>query len=358
MPSFADPVRMLIPGEFAYWSTGAGLAQGFRELGWDVGEVVIGDHLIGGHSLPLRIVQRLLGPLSKRSYNEAILRAADELKPQLMLTVKGNYIARQTLHALRSRGIATVNFYPDYKFEYEGFDPAIFGDYDQTITSKSFQLDHLRERFGADRISMVHHGYVPLAHRRRTPPGAEPDYQWDIAFVGNASPNKRDWLIEIARRFPERRMIIVGNRWPALARGTPIEPMILGHGLTGEYYARVIEHSRINIAIHQGKAGAQNWEDLVSTRSFEIPACGGFMLHIDNPEIRSLFAVPDEIDTFATPAELGDKIAYYLERPEIRRAMIERAYARSVPAYGLSERAREIAGLLVERGVLAPGAAP
>ena len=66
------------------------------------------------------------------------------------------------------------------------------------------------------------------------------------------------------------------------------------------------------------------------------------MLHIDNAEVRSLFTPGEEIDVFATPDDLCEKIRYYLARPDERRAMIERAYARCVPAYSYDARAKAI----------------
>jgi spore maturation protein CgeB len=80
----------------------------------------------------------------------------------------------------------------------------------------------------------------------------------------------------------------------------------------------------------------------VSIRTFEIPACKGFMLHIDNDEIRTVYDVGREIDVFATPAELAKKIEYYLANPSKRGAMVESAYTRCVPAYSYRSRAEAI----------------
>jgi spore maturation protein CgeB len=77
------------------------------------------------------------------------------------------------------------------------------------------------------------------------------------------------------------------------------------------------------------------------------------MLHIDNAEVRSMFEPGREIDVFANVDEMIDKIAYYLARPVLRREMIDRAYARCVPAYGYDARAelisRKILSLLETR---------
>jgi spore maturation protein CgeB len=116
--------------------------------------------------------------------------------------------------------------------------------------------------------------------------------------------------------------------------------------VVGDSYARILQRARINIGIHSGPSGPFGWQDLVSTRTFEIPACKGFMLHIDNEGVRTLFEPGVEIDVFSTPDNLCEKIDYYLVRGLLRREMIERAYERCVPAYSYDMRAAAIADTL------------
>ena len=114
----------------------------------------------------------------------------------------------------------------------------------------------------------------------------------------------------------------------------------------GDFYSVEIASAKIVLAFHMGVDPATGYEDLVSTRSFEIPACGGFMLHIDNDEIRSLYDVPSEIDTFTDSVDLIAKIRYWLAHPEERVAVAARGHARAVPAYGYIQRGRELAALI------------
>ena len=337
---------MLFAGDLSSYSTGAGLVAGFRALGWDVAEASMLEPMIRSTLPSLRIAARILAPVSARSYNRQILDMAERTGARVMLTVKGIAIAPETIRTLRRRGVLTVNFYPDYKFEYHGFDEAMFDDYDLVVTTKSFQVDYLRQRLGNDRVAMVHHGYVSEVHRRRGSPGVPPRYLWDVGYIGNASPAKLAWLEPAARALGGRSMIVVGNDWAQLAAGTPLAPYVFGAPLVGDQFARAIEHTRINIAVHHGGGGAQGWADLVSTRSFEIPACGGFMLHIDNPEIRSLYDPGREMDVFADPDGLRAKVEHYLSHDAERRAIADAGHARAVPAYSLHARAAEFAQLL------------
>jgi spore maturation protein CgeB len=191
-------------------------------------------------------------------------------------------------------------------------------------------------------IRHVHHGYSPLAHRPREVTPAEHRYRADVAYVGNHSPYKERWLSALARNVPGIRMAIVGERWREASSGGILEPYVYGRELRSDFYARIVQTSKINVGIHSGPAGANGWEDLVSTRTFEIPACKGFMLHIDNDEINKLFNVGSEIDTFSDENTLCKKVEYYLSNGDQRAKMMERAYSRAVPAYSYYARAREI----------------
>jgi spore maturation protein CgeB len=255
--------------------------------------------------------------------------------------VKGAWLEADTLRLLAARGVLCLNYYPDFHFEHQGLDRAILPLFDLVLTTKSFQVEYLQRLIGADRVAMLHHGYCDLIHLPRPSGLRERDYFADVTYVGNHSAYKEKWLAPIARRLPQARLCIIGSRWE-FAHDDLLKRCALGHVLTGDFYAHALQHSRINVAIHGGPAGLFGWQDLVSTRTFEIPACKGFMLHIDNAEVRCLFKPGGEIDVFANEDELIEKIDYYLARATLRCAMIERAYRRCVPAYGYDARAEVI----------------
>lgn len=333
--------RLVFAGEFWYGATGHGLAHGLRAQGWDIAEVDVGNFLARSVGLPHRIAARLARPMAVRAYNAAIIEAAERYEPQALLTVKGSWISEDTLRRLRARGILTVNYYPDFRFAYPDLADGTIDLYDLFVTTKSFQLDYLGRRLGAARVAFLHHGYDDLAYYPRLKAIAEGDYRVDLLYVGNHSPYKERWAAAIARRLPDLSFRVVGAGWknaaePALRRA------VLGGQLSGDFYARAVQRARINIAIHFGPAGPEGWQDLVSTRTFEIPACRGFMLHIDNSEVRGLFEPGREIDVFADEDALVGRIRHYLDRPALRAEMIERAYRRCVPAYGYAARAADL----------------
>jgi len=346
------PVRMMIAGEFTHGATARGLVGGFRALGWDVAEVDVLDFVVRGRGRLSRAAARLLWNNSIAEYNAEILRVAELNQVEIFLTIKGVNIARSTVDRLRANGTRVVVFYPDVLFDHVGVDEAVLAATDLIVTTKSYHASYLDTLVGAARHAFVHHGYCPSAHSRRHTADAIP-YRWDIGFIGNASPHKAMHLDAVARAFPDQRFVVIGNGWSDLARGTALAPHVLGAPLTGDYFARAIEQTRINLAIHHGEVGPDKWQDLTSTRTFEIPAAGGFMLHVDNDEVRALYEPGREIDVFAGDAQLIERIGHYLAHEPQRAAIAEAGHTRCVPGYSLERRAEEIAELLQMRGLLA-----
>lgn len=333
---------MVFASEFQQGGTGQGLAYGFRQLGWAVHEVDQRAYFPKANGPLARTAMKPLQASFKTAYNGAIVDAARITSPDVFVTVKGNGIEAKTLATLRAWGLKTVMFYPDRDFEHGGLDRNSFSLYDHFVTTKSYHVEVLRKALDEDKVAFVHHGYCDLVHRPFT---QEVEPAIDVLYVGNYSREKAHWLSQLIDLIPGVSFRILGFAWDR-AEQTNLRSAIQGYGLTGDNYARAIQLARINIALHGDRKEPEGWQDLVSTRTFEIPACKGFMLHIDNPEIRSLFEPGREIGVFASVEELAAQIRHYLARPQERLEMIERAYAHCVPAYGYAARAAEIARLL------------
>lgn len=337
-----DGDAVVLTSEFWMGATARGIASGLRLDGQSVTEVDVDRYFPSGATRPSKVVRRLLWPLAVREYNNALVRAAKEVAAGLFVAVKGDRIRPETFDAAAAAGLTTVVYYPDFHFSYRGFDPEILRRAALVCTTKRFQLPYLDELRGPGRSVLVQHGYVPVVHRPFFDTVSEDEFLYDVSYVGNGDPAKLTWLVRVAEAFPDQRIIVAGHRWSELARGTALERFVHGQAVMIDRLARIHQLSKVNIAVHHGPAGEFGWHDDVSTRTFEIPACRGFMLHVDNDEVRTLFDVPGEIDTFATPAELCEKVGHYLERPDLRRQMVDRAYERAVPHYSYHARAREI----------------
>jgi spore maturation protein CgeB len=337
---------MVLAGEFWNGSAELGLADGFSKLGWAVQKVDSARYYPDlGAGLGSRVIRRIIAPLAEQEFRFAIFEACRALEPDVFLSVKGTHITVELLHSIKKIGATAAVFYPDFHFDHRGISLEVFALYDRIITTKTFQVPYLRERFGASKVSYVPHGYLSTVHWPVYRELGESQYTVDLQHAGACSPYKLKWLLRVREHLPETSLRIFGARWVKTAKGSPLAQSVSDCSLYAHAYSAALQTARINIAVHFGPH-ASGWHDYVSTRTFEIPACRGFMLHVDNEEVREFFTPGKEIDVFSTPQELADKIRFYLARPDLRAAMIDKAHARCVPAYSYDARARSIAGLL------------
>jgi spore maturation protein CgeB len=96
----------------------------------------------------------------------------------------------------------------------------------------------------------------------------------------------------------------------------------------------------------------------LNVRDFDVPASGGFLLSDWLPRVDDFF-VPgfsDDLDRlqekeieiflYRNPTELRRVVSYFLENPEARHPIIERARQRVIEYHTYSNRAKTLAQLL------------
>jgi len=68
----------------------------------------------------------------------------------------------------------------------------------------------------------------------------------------------------------------------------------------------------------------------IKLRDFEVPLAGGFYMVEEAPDYTELFVPGKEVETWRTPAELVDKVRYYLTHDSERRAIAEAGRRRAM----------------------------
>ncbi len=193
--------------------------------------------------------------------------------------------------------------------------------YDLCFTTKSYNVPELEE-LGARKAVCVGNAFDPLVHRpvevtdqdRRT-------YGADVAFVGTYADPRAASLERVAELSCDLK--VWGNGWEELSPDSPLREAVQGTAVYGDEYARVICASAVNLNFLR-KAN----RDLVTIRSVEIPACGGFMLAERTDEHLALFEEGVEAEYFGDDREMIRKIRHYLDHPDEREAIARRARER------------------------------
>jgi len=336
-------LRILFDGPQWHGSNAKGLADGFRRLGHICVPVDQDRYVPTGRGLASRAVRRLMQPAFVRDFNRAVLYNADRLDPHLLVVFKGAYIVPETIQRLKDRGIWTCVFYPDVSFMVHGsYIPRALPLYDHVFTTKSFGIEDMRSRLGVHNATLLYHGFDPTVHRPLPDGSVVPtSFHCDVSFVGGWSAKKEEMILSVCRTLPDAKVNVWGTRWDSASAALKARLAVTGP-IYGDMYAAAIQASRINLGLlHERVLGASSG-DQVTSRTFHIPAAGGFMLHERTDELAKFFTEGKEVACFDGPEELAEKVAYYLGHDDERERIRLIGHQRCVSENSLVQRAQVI----------------
>lgn len=291
-----------------------------------------------------RVGRRLLWPRFVAEFNKCVVREANTFNPDILLAFKGTFLYPETLRAMRERGIALYNYFPDTSaFAHGKWLPKSLPEYDCVFYTKPFWYADVTKRIPLKAGYFLPHGYDPLLHRPVTlSPSDKSEYGCDVSFIAFHTLYKEQLLHRLKVLRPDLNLRVWGLGWNSRCKSDAVRPCIQGFPLFGDRYTRAIQSSKINLAIMSGRVTGSSSGDLTTSRTYTIPASGGFMLHERNSEVLGLYREGKEIVCFDSPEELAEKIDYYLAHPDEREAIARAGHARCVPAYSYDNRMAEL----------------
>jgi spore maturation protein CgeB len=282
---------------------------------------------------------------------EAVLHEAAAWRPDLLLALAQAPLNVGVLEQLRGAGIRTAFWFVE-NFRVLPYWKQVAAAYDVFFSIQREPFLGLLREAGAR-----HAVYLPTAcdRSRHVPVQLTSDeharFDADVSFAGAPYLNRRRLLLAVTDFAPR----LWGEGWDKteLAR----HAADAGRRFTLPEMVRVFSGTRVNLNVHSA-AHVDTLDpdpDYINPRTFELAACGAFQLVDDRTALRETFA-PDEVVSFATVAELREKIAYYLAHEEERRQIAERGRRRALGEHTFEHR---VAVILREAlpGHLAPQAA-
>ena len=355
-PPSLPPRRILFVGPLVPGSTALQRCLTFRRLGH---EVLAVDELPAPWSkvaltLPYRAFHRLGGPHDLAGVNRQ-LRAVDAgFAPHLLWIEKGLTVEAATLRMLRQRWPQAVmlNYSGDDMFNPRNQSRqwrAGLRLYDLFVTTKRHNVSELREA-GVRDVFHVEKAFDPLVHRPMpVTPEVRARFGGEVGFIGWPEAERAASMLHLARCGVPVRI------WGPWGRLRPLHPnlRVEGRPLWSDDYASAISAFRINLCFLR-KAN----RDRHTTRSVEIPACGGFMLAERTEEHLALFEEDREAAYFSSDDELHDKVRWFLAH-EDERARIARAGRRRcwTGGYTYEQRLEQVFAHLASRDAVGAGAA-
>jgi hypothetical protein len=267
--------------------------------------------------------------------NRELARLAADVRPRIVWIDKGLLVRPATLRAIGRTGALRVHYNPDdpfgeYRSGWRTFVRAI-PEYDVHFVCRDPNVDEYRAR-GARRVVRYFKSFYPALHRplaldaqeRRRLGGA-------VGFVGAWERERADAIRALAAAGIE--VTVYGPTWrrevgvPGL-HVRPTAPF-------GEDYVRVLNAFDIVLCfVRRGN------RDLSTSRSFEIPGCGRFMLAERTPEHEALYREGEEAEFFGSTGELVAKVRRYLGRPDEVARIAAAGRARALAGYTTHDRLR------------------
>lgn len=300
-------------------------ANALRRLGHDVEHLPSGPPAGRAGSLLHRIGHHLDRHPDLLGTNRAVLETVARRPVDLLWIDKGREIRPATLERVRrtSPRPALVSYSPDDmndRANQSAYYRRGIPLYDLHVTTKSYNVAELRALGAAD-VVFVDNAYDPEEHRpwELTPEERE-RFGVDVGFIGTLEQDRAQQMLALARR--GITVDVWGARWERFGER---DPRLRLHRapLFGPDYGKALGAIRINLAFLRKAA-----RDLQTTRSVEIPACGGFMLAERTDEHLRLFEEGREAEFFASTEELETKVRYYLEHEDERAAIAAAGRAR------------------------------
>jgi len=359
--------RVLFVGYLGRGQTSGMRCAALRRLGHDVASVDAGAIWRDAGYLTRQLAQSTLRGSRIDELNRRVIDAAAEHRPALVWAEKQEYLRQETIDQLRADGAIVLHYNPDPYFSLawkrNALADACLALYDVLVVTKRYEVEAYRLHCRG-RIVYSPLGYDMVGH---APPVAGTLRNGDdVVFVGGWEP-RRERLLSSAREFTDRvRVWGYGWRIAQRSRANPLRALRLGRlspgrrtyfgapsrmltgtigdgeGSSGEIYeeeySRVVARSRIALGLVR-----EICPDEHTTRTFEIPAIGGFMLADRTNEHRELFEEGKEAEYFGSDEEYRDKLRFYISNDAARESIARAGHGRCMRSgYSYDDRIRAV----------------
>ena len=320
-------MKILIVGEFSKGTLGSSYLSAFKKLGNEVFEFDVNSE-----------ENYFFTFLKNINLNKAFINKVLDIKPELIFIIKGAFIIPETLSYIKNKINTKLFCYnPDNPFNLnkgasnENIRESI-PFYDCYFIWGKFLIPEL-VKAGAKRVEYLPFAYDPDLHYPIEVTEEEKKiFGSDIAFIGSYDKEREEFLMNLA----DYDLAIWGNGWNKVLLFSPLRKKWKGRDAIGEDFSRVCNASKIILNhIREQNGNAHNM------KTFEIPACGGFIVTNRTEEQCEFFEEGRDIACFETQEELKDKIKQSLNDSKIRQNTSDSAY-KKIHGHSYDVRVKEI----------------
>lgn len=267
-----------------------------------------------------RVFWKLRIPLDNMSVNAKICAAIQHSPFDIVWIEKGNMIWPWTLRRIKKLAprAKLISCSEDDMYAPHGHSFWYrwgLRYYDFVFTTKTYNLAELK-LFGARETRPFLDSYDEKTHRPiRLTKTEEERFSCDVGAIGAFEEERAESLLYLAEHGIQ--VAVWGNGWERWANRHP-NLIVKNEFLFGEDYSKAICATKINLNFLR-KAN----RDEVTSRSIEIPACGGFMLGERTKRHLEFFEEGKEAEFFGSNEEMLSKIKQYLENNGAREKVAQ-----------------------------------
>ena len=322
-----------------------------EELGFSVSRV---DSGVPSEYSPLlrflfRLWRKFGGGFSIFYINRKIISALRRAQPSVVWIDKGLTVRPETISQVKAMlpNAITVSYSPDDMMNPNNQTPNYLGSlplFDYHVTTKSYNVNELKQ-LGAREVIFVDNAYCPRIHHPTIISQIERQkLGGPVGFIGGWEQEREQYLMFLAENDVPVR---IWGPWKRNRRHHS-NLRVEGRVAWGDDYARTSSAFDINLCFLRKEN-----RDLQTTRSIEIPACGGFMLAERTDEHLALFDEGKEAEFFESKEELLCKVKYYLRHDDARQRIALAGYRRCVQGgYSNRERLNKVMEIILKQEMI------
>ena len=161
---------------------------------------------------------------------------------------------------------------------------------------------------GAKNVIHVPQSYCPIRYKNPKPTSR---FSADIGFIGRCEPH---YLNQINGVSGVEKVAIFGDQWLKPKNRRHVDPTFSVNGsVWKDDYVSALASFKISLGLL-----SKNYPEQHTTRTFEIPAAGTFLLAERTPEHLNFFDEGIEAEFFSGPEEMLSKAKFYVSNDAAR----------------------------------------
>ena len=299
-------------------------AHAFKRLGHEV--MAIDPYSV----FPLRnFIGKLIyyggAPLIERYLKKKITPIIKDCSFDVTFVDNGELIGRNVLNVLRKVSPLIINYNNDDPFgardknKWRLYLEAV-PYYDLLAVVRPVNVPEAYSQ-GAKKVLQVYMAVDELDGPREITPADRLRFPHEILFIGTWMPERGPFLVELIKAgLP---LAIYGNDWRKAPEWPALQSVWQGPAIYGDDYIKAIQLAKISLGLL-----SKGNRDLHTTRTFEIPYCGGLLCAERTSEHLQLYQEDIEAVYWGDVTECMQKCRKLLENDAMRRDIAEKGRAR------------------------------